>query len=60
MYLMDGEWTALSVITALGWLDIEWASSPASWLGVHKILNGLPLALAPFLTALGLGYWMLR
>jgi len=60
MYLMDGEWTSLSVINALRWLDIEWAFSPTRWLGVHKMLIVIPLAAAPFLAALGVGFAFLR
>jgi len=45
-YLKVGEWPSLSVIDVMRSLKIEWAYAPDAWIGVHKILNECPLALA--------------
>jgi hypothetical protein len=44
-FLRSGDWAPISVVTALGWLKIEWALFPTQWLGAHKILDFLPLSL---------------
>ena len=45
-YLRSGYWLSISIITALGWLESEWALNPTQWLGLHKILNSVPLSVA--------------
>jgi len=51
-YLRFGHWLPLSIVTALQWIDIEWAASPSDWIGFHKFLDATPLSLAIFLTGL--------
>jgi hypothetical protein len=58
-YLKVGAWQSLSVITALLWLHIDWARSPHDWMGVHKVLNGIPLSLTAFLMGIApMGVWL--
>jgi hypothetical protein len=58
-YLKLGIWQSLSVITALLWLNIDWARSPHDWLGVYKVLDGMPLSLAAFLIGVApIGVWL--
>ena len=59
-YLRFGEWPSLSVITALLWLNVDWARSPRDWAGVHKALEAIPLSLTAFvagMTPIGIWLW---
>jgi hypothetical protein len=59
-YLRSGEWRPVSVITALRWCNIEWSNFPAQWIGVHKILDQVPLSFVSLIvgfTGLGAGLW---
>jgi hypothetical protein len=47
-YLESGLWTNVSVLTALHWLGMAWATNPTDWLGVHKALSSIPLAAVLF------------
>jgi hypothetical protein len=51
-YLRSGYWLSISIITALGWLESEWALNPTQWLGLHEILDSIPLSV----TSLALGF----
>ena len=58
-YLKLGAWQALSVVTALVWLNVDWARSPHDWVGVHKLLDGMPLSLTAFLAGIApIGVWL--
>ncbi len=58
-YLRLGEWPSLSIITALLWLNVDWARSPNDWAGVHKILDAIPLSLTAFLAGIApIGVWL--
>jgi hypothetical protein len=54
-YLRDGLWEALSLITALQWLGVRWASAPMGWYGLHKVLDAVPLSIASALAGFALG-----
>ncbi len=45
IFLLNGFWMSISVVTALSWLKVQWALAPSQWLGLHKILDFLPLSL---------------
>lgn len=49
-YLKFDEWHSISLITAMLWLEIKWASSPIGWIGLYKILDYIPLSLASLFT----------
>ena len=58
-YLRLGAWQPLSIITALTWLNVDWARSPHDWVGVHKVLTGIPLSLAALLGGMApIGVWL--
>jgi hypothetical protein len=58
-YLKLGVWQPLSVVTALVWLNDPWARSPTDWLGVHKMLDEMPLSLGAFLAGMApIGVWL--
>lgn len=60
-YLRQGEWPALSVIAALQWLNIEWARSPRDWLGLHNLLDAMPLSLVVFFSGVvPISLWLWR
>lgn len=44
-YLRDGYWTSYSIIELLKWLEIDWASYPQDWLGLHQLMGRIPLSL---------------
>ena len=45
-YLRFSIWPAVSIISALVWMDIAWAVYPTDWIGLHNILGKISLALA--------------
>ena len=45
-WLRDGEWPPVSVITALQLAGVNWSFWPTDWLGLHKMLNRMPLSVA--------------
>ena len=47
-YLRYNIWPSVSVITALGWMNIRWAFNPTDWLGLYNILIKIPLSLMMF------------
>ena len=47
-YLRYNIWPSVSVITALGWMNIRWAFNPTDWLGLYNILIKTPLSLMMF------------
>ncbi len=58
-YLRLGEWPSLSIITALHWLNVDWARSPHDWAGVHKVLDAMPLSLTAFVAGMApIGVWL--
>jgi len=44
-YLRIGSWPSLSVVDALTWCNVKWATTPADWLGLHQSLEWMPLSL---------------
>ena len=44
-YLRFGDWLSISALDLLVFLELEWAKTPASWAGVFRILEWLPLSL---------------
>jgi hypothetical protein len=44
-YLRFGDWQSVSVLDLLVSLGLEWEKSPASWMGVFRILDWIPLSL---------------
>jgi hypothetical protein len=55
MWLRFSEWQPFSAITLLKWLNVPWAIRPEDWLGLHKLLDGLPLSLTLFVLGVGVG-----
>jgi len=51
-WLRHGDWKSISVITGLRWLESSWAVYPREWLGVHKLLDFIPLSIALILLGL--------
>lgn len=49
IFLQDGIWPEMSVMTALRLFDVPWAIFPQEWLGIHKILTHVPLSLSALL-----------
>ncbi len=45
-YLKIGEWVRISVITVLRYNEVSWAWYPTEWIGVHKILDNIPVSIA--------------
>lgn len=47
IWLRTGEWTAYSVLYGLSYFDNlkEWVVYPTSWIGIHKLLDKIPLSL---------------
>ena len=45
-YLRFGIWMPVSIITALEWMEIQWAYFPTDWAGLHKLLKIIPLSAA--------------
>src|SRR3970040_483024 len=57
-WLRTGAWEPISVVTLLAFVGLEWAISPNDWLGVHRILNFIPLSLTFFVLALPSGMFL--
>ena len=51
-YLKLGVWTPISIITALEWMQVQWAYSPNDWVGLHNIFQKIPLSVVMFTPAL--------
>lgn len=47
-YLRHDIWTPVSIITALQWMDMNWAWRPSDWLGFYNILLKIPLSVSLF------------
>jgi hypothetical protein len=45
-YLRHDIWNSVSVVSALQWSGVKWAIAPTDWLGLHRILEWMPLSLA--------------
>lgn len=45
-YLRYSIWNPVSVVAALQWMKIQWASNPTDWIGLFNILTMIPLSLA--------------
>ena len=58
-FLRFGQWMPISVLTALSWLEVEWAIFPNQWLGVYKVLDFLPLSLVSIIFA-AISGWVLN
>lgn len=60
-YLRFGVWPTLSIITLLNRLHVDWAQAPRDWLGLHDLLDAIPLAAAAFAGGiLPIGFWLWR
>lgn len=44
-YLQFGDWTPVSIIDGLQYLEFEWATTPDNWLGLHNILGWFHLGI---------------
>lgn len=44
-YLRVGSWPSLSVVDALKWCNVQWATTPVDWVGLHRSLEWMPLSL---------------
>lgn len=44
-FLQSGNWPSISVVDALRFYGSEWAAYPDVWLGVHNILDSLPMSI---------------
>ena len=53
-WLKSSLWPSVSVIDALRWMGVSWAVAPHDWLGLHKLLNLVPLALTLFIVGLAI------
>ena len=51
VFLRFGYWQPISVVTALARLGLKWALMPEQWIGLHKVLDIVPLSLALFVSA---------
>lgn len=51
VFFDTGEWHKMSIIFLLQLIPetYHWATHPQSWLGIHKILNFIPLSITVFL-----------
>ncbi len=47
-WMKTDEWQTLTVLTGLGSVGVEWAKQPDSWLGIHNLLQHVPLSVAVF------------
>ena len=47
-WMRDGAWWPVSLLTALAWAGVggTWILFPTDWLGLHKLLDGIPLSIA--------------
>lgn len=55
-----GEWVSYSAIDGLKKLGNVWASYPEDWLGLYKLLDGIPLSLSCFIIGFAPGViWVL-
>ena len=48
MFLSSGDWPSLSILSMWFFDDVEWATNPDSWLGLHFILSKTPLSAGLF------------
>lgn len=48
-YLRFSIWNEVSVITALMWIDSNWALYPTDWIGLHNLLLKIPLSVLSIL-----------
>jgi hypothetical protein len=65
-YLQGGIWIAFSFIDGVTWLALKfdptfadndsWLVEPTSWIGVHKLLAGTPLAVSLLLIGVAIGW----
>jgi len=44
-YLRHDIWSSMSIVSALQWGGVKWASAPTDWVGLHRILEWMPLSL---------------
>lgn len=47
-WMKTDHWQTLTVLTGLASAGVQWASAPASWLGIHNLLQHVPLSVAVF------------
>lgn len=60
LWLRVGQWTPISLVRPLAFLEIDWAISPTDWRGFHRILDAIPLSLFVFLWGLPSAAFLLR
>ena len=51
-WMKTDEWQSLTVLTALASFGVPWATSPTNWLGIHNVLQHVPLSIAVFWTGM--------
>ena len=47
-WLKTGDWHALTLMSTLASIGVEWAARPQSWIGIHNLLKEIPLTVAAF------------
>jgi len=51
-WMKTDEWQSLTVLTGLASFGVPWATSPTNWLGIHNVLQHVPLSIAVFWTGM--------
>ena len=59
-FLRHDAWTSVSVIDGLIWCGVNWASNPKDWMGLYRVFDWTPLALAIPVVGISTVYLVLR
>jgi hypothetical protein len=59
-FLRFDAWTSVSVIDGLIWCGVNWASNPKDWMGLYRVFDWTPLALAIPVVGISTVYLVLR
>ncbi len=51
-WMKTDEWQTLTVLTGLSSAGVKWAAQPDGWLGIHNLLQHVPLSVAVFWTGM--------
>jgi len=51
-WMKTDQWQTLTVLTGLSSAGVQWAAQPDSWLGIHNLLEHVPLSVAVFWTGM--------